>query len=213
MLKISAKLQELLEADEEAYLACQRGILNLSAYARIIKKDLEQATKKSINLKSIIVGLSRLKRGLKPLKIENNLAKWNLNISLHSNLAELTYEKTAGNLKILRDYYKHINLGRETYLAATQGLNEITIIGDQDALAALRKNFQSSRLVYAKENLTGITVKFPKEFINMPNMLYALYKRLAIKKINIIEIISTFTEITFIVEKKDALAAIGQLEL
>lgn len=212
MIKISEQLQKLLENDDDAYFSFQRGVLNLSAYARLIKKDLELATKKNVNLQSIIVGLSRLKSALKPAKKRQSLTGWNLNISLHSHLAELTYEKTATNLAILREIYQLLHSGRETYLVATQGLGEITIIGDQDALSVLQKHFKNSKPIYAKENLTGVTIKFPKEFINIPNALFALYKRLAVKQINIIEIISTFSEITFIVEKKDALLAISQLE-
>ncbi|MDP2586682.1 MAG: hypothetical protein Q8P32_02830, partial [Candidatus Komeilibacteria bacterium] len=56
------------------------------------------------------------------------------------------------------------------------------------------------------------TVKFPEEFINLPNMLFAIEKRLAVKKINIIELVSTYTELTFVIDKKDVLPAIAQLE-
>jgi len=42
-----------------------------------------------------------------------------------------------------------------------------------------------------------------EEYIEVPNMIYALVAALASKRINLIEIVSTFTEISFIVRQKD----------
>lgn len=211
MLKISDIIKEILENDEEAYFACQRGILNFSAYAREIKKDLENRAKKSVNLKSVIVGLSRLVKDLKAPP-GSLLSETDLSLSLHSSLAEVTYEKTNQNQKILNEVYQTAAQGHENYLVATQGLSEITIIGSQKAVAELKRNHKNTKPIFYKENLAGITVKFPEEFIKVPNMLFALEKRLAVKRINIIELVSTYTELTFIIDKKDVLAAIAQLE-
>ena len=211
MIKISDIIKEILENDEEAYFACQRGILNFSAYAREIKTDLENRAKKSVNLKSVIVGLSRLGKDLKT-PTGSLLSETDLSISLHSNLAEATFEKTKKNQKILNEIYQKIAEGHENYLAATQGLNEITIIGSQRAVVQLKQNYKNIKPLFYQENLAGITVKFPEEFINLPNILFALEKKLAVKKINIIELVSTYTELTFIIDKKDVLPAIAQLE-
>ncbi|MDP2586190.1 MAG: hypothetical protein Q8P32_00235, partial [Candidatus Komeilibacteria bacterium] len=201
MLKISDIIKEILENDEEAYFACQRGILNFSAYAREIKTDLEHRAKKSVNLKSVIVGLSRLGKDLKAPP-SSLLAETDLSLSLHSSLAEVTYEKTNQNQKILNEVYQTAAQGHENYLVATQGLSEITIIGSQKAVAELKQNHKNAKPIFYKENLAGITVKFPEEFINLPNMLFAIEKRLAVKKINIIELVSTYTELTFVIDKK-----------
>lgn len=212
MLKIPDILKEIIENDEEAYLAFQRNILNFSAYAREIKNTLENRAKKPVKLKSIIVALSRLKKGLAVINPLPNLSEAKLNISLHSNLSELTYEKTTDNLAGFKDFYNSMAGNHVSYLAATLGLSEITIIGDAETMNNLKNKFTAGQPMFVKENLAGVTVRFAKKFIDTPNLLYALTKKLAIKKINIIEIISTFTEITFIVEKQDALIAIAQLE-
>jgi len=212
MLRISEKLKEILESDQEAYIACQRGLLNLSAYAREIKKDLERQVKKTVNLKSVIVALSRLKRRLGKIPSLGKISEQHFQLSLHSNLAELTYEKTAANLAVLKEVYQQLASNQQTYLTATQGLGEITIIGETQALAILQNHLKASRPLFKKNDLAGITVKFPASLIDTPNLIFFLLKKLAIKKINIIELISTFTEITFIVERKDALEAIKQLE-
>ena len=54
------------------------------------------------------------------------------------------------------------------------------------------------------DNLSAITVRFiEKDYIEVPNMIYTLVSALAVKHINLIEIVSTFTEISFIVSQQD----------
>lgn len=210
MIKISAILKTILEEDEEALIAYQRNILNLSAYARQIKNQVSALAKKPVNVKSIIVGLSRLKLD-RPLVIKKPKPIRLANISIHPDIEELAYEKTKDNIKLFRDVYKNLSTKKQDYLTATQGVNEITIIGGINEIASFKKAFNRSTLLFHKKNLVSITVKLPKTAIITPNTIFLITKKLAIKKINLVEIVSTFSELTFIIDKKDTQLAVEQL--
>jgi hypothetical protein len=52
-------------------------------------------------------------------------------------------------------------------------------------------------------NQVGITVRFSKEYLPVPNVLYTLQAALAVHKINFTEVISTYTEFSFIIDKEN----------
>lgn len=210
MIKISKTLEKIIENDHDAYVACQRGILNLSAYARTIKNEVEKLTKKSVNLKSIVVGLSRIQKEIKKTDPQESAFKV-INLSIQTDLEELTYEKTTENIKLFREVYTTLTSEGHKYLTATQGLNEITIIGETLNMSGFKTAFNKIKPLFNKNGLAGITVKFPANLINVPNAIFHLIKKLAIKKINIIEVVSTFSELTFIIDQADTETAVTQL--
>ena len=210
MINISQAIREIIDTDEEVLIALERDILNISSYARQIKDQVEDLAKKPVKTKSIIVALSRYKNKLSASKSFQEPIQI-LNLSIHSNLEGLTYERTEKNVKKVRDFFQKLPKSQSAYSTFTQGISEITTIGDEITISSLKKAFKNAKPLYQKDNLTGITVKFPKVLINTPNVLFRLSKRLAVKINNIIEIVSTFTEITFIVDKDDSEIAVKQL--
>ncbi|MBD3245053.1 MAG: hypothetical protein GF335_03610 [Candidatus Moranbacteria bacterium] len=209
MINISQTIKEILNKDTEASPAFNRGILNLSAYSRQIQKDVQRLSLKQVKIRTIVTALSRLQKKVQVLK-NRELKIEILNISIHSDLEELTFERTKKNFKKIREFFFQIPNDFKAYSAFTQGVSEITVILDSQTMQKLKTKLKESKPVFQKKDLTAITLRFPPKFINIPNLLYKLTQRLAVKNINIIEMISTFSEITYIVEKKDSQLAIDQ---
>ncbi len=61
-------------------------------------------------------------------------------------------------------------------------------------------------------NLSSITIRTPKEWVYTPGGDYAILKRLAWENINIVEILSTYTELTIIFDNKDVDKAFSVLK-
>jgi len=62
-----------------------------------------------------------------------------------------------------------------------------------------------------EKDLVSVSMSFPKDFLYTPGVLYRVVKELEWENINIFEIVSTLTELTFIVNKKDAMKSYGVL--
>ncbi len=62
MIKISGVVRGILFSSEVALSAFNDGYLNLSAYAKAIRKDVEARAKTPVPVGSIVVLLSRLKK-------------------------------------------------------------------------------------------------------------------------------------------------------
>ena len=94
----------------------------------------------------------------------------------------------------------------------TQGINEITIVAESQVAQVFRSKLKGIHKIYDKDNLVGITAKFKVGNLELPNLIYTLTRRLAFKAINIIEIVSTATELTYIINRKDLEVALNQLQ-
>ena len=200
MIKISQLVEDALTTDEIALEALRAGILNFSAYAEKIRPLIEKKLYKEVKKGSIVTALSRMagkSKKLRPLRVNVHLE----DLSIKSPLCEISYEISKEvSLKVSNLLAKHAGRG---FFTSTQGIGEVSVIVPQ----SFKKEVIASIKTKPKgqyENLAAITVRFiEEEYIEVPNMIYTLISVLASKRINIIEIVSTFTEISFIVRQND----------
>ena len=61
--------------------------------------------------------------------------------------------------------------------------------------------------------MVALTIIFDsKDFLNTPGVIFTAIRKIAWEQINIYEIISTMTELTFILGKKDSMKAYNALQ-
>lgn len=201
MLKVSDSVAEIIFNSEVPLTALAGGYLNLTAYAQSIQAEVEEKTKKNVTVGSIVVALSRLSRQLAhqhPLEVPVHIE----NLTVKSPLVELVFEKNQQTVGMLRRFYaSHVSDPSE-FTTVTQGTSEITIICHEKARASVEKVFTIQPKVVIS-NLVALSVRFPQEYQEQPNILYSLLRRIAVKKISLAEVVSTYTELTFILEQKD----------
>lgn len=205
MITIAKVTAEILDTDEVAREALVTGVLNLSAYAKRIQPLIIKRTYKDVKLGSIVTALSRLARvasKIPPLKADVKIE----DMSLKSPLCELTYEASSEvgrSIAGLQNRY----VGRG-FFTVTQGIGETTLITNMNFIEEIQ------RVIGAKPkgsyiNLAAVTVRFIEDqYIEVPNMIYTMVAVLATRRINLIEIVSTFTEISFIVRQRDTDAVV-----
>ncbi len=205
MIKISQIIEKMVSSSEIVEPALAQGILNLSAYAKKIRSEVEKEVKKPVTLGSIVIALSRLKSkpgfrnkaSLKPLKIKIQ------ELALTMDLLELTFskqspEKSAGMAGILGSHDFS-----NSFFMVTQTSNEITFITKTENRQAILQYFKPRQPKVILENLGAFSIRFNKSYLKTPKLIFSLIRPLAVKNINIIEVISTYSEICFIFEKKD----------
>ncbi|MFC1599484.1 hypothetical protein ACFL3T_00465 [Patescibacteria group bacterium] len=201
MLKISTVLDNIIATDLVAKKAIERGIMNYSSYARSLKDMIEEKTKKEVDEKTIMVALSRLsKRFRKSDKMEHFSIHA---LSVNSGLEEWSYEKTEELLKAIAKLNNSLELSYKSYVTISQGINEVTIIAQSDIAKKFSKALEAFNLIYSNKRLAGITVKFDLDYLQTPNFFAHLTSTLSLKDINIVEIVSTASELTLIVDKDD----------
>ena len=179
-----------------------QGIINLSAFARIIRPKVQQRLLKNVQLGAIVMALKRRGQHLKTSREQTNTILQNLqDITIRSNLAEFTYTNSDSIIEKQQQLLKKVSGQRNLFLTVTHGVFETTIIVSSFLSDDLQKIFQGETLRSKFENLSAITLLLPKETVFIPGVYYAILKTLAWEGINIIEVVSNYTELTIILEK------------
>jgi aspartokinase len=209
MIKVTDIVSDILKTDELVSESMRAGLLNLSAYAAKIHSQVENLTKKPVKKGTIVVALSRIagnKENLKPaLKPDIKLS----NIAIRSSLSAVIFDKTADiqrKLAVLHPFQISIN----EIFGISEGPNEITLIYDEKAQEKIQKSF-STEAKFEFNDLVAITVQYAEEYAIMPNIYYVLLSALAAKRINIFDMIATYTEISFIVRRENMEEALNAL--
>lgn len=209
MKKVSDSVKEIVYSSEMAQEAIRSGCLNYHAYAAQIKPQIEALTWKEVKLGSIVVALSRLQAEIQATPaIKPSLRLLDLHIK--SPLCDLTYEKNQHNTRAIQLLYSVINI-QVDYLAVTYGLSEITLICSTSIVEIVKQHFGVEPIAELRD-LVGVTVSFDSRYLNQPNVIYTLLSTLAVKNINIREIISTNTSLTMVIDESNVHTALEQLK-
>lgn len=210
MITIAQLVEDILIHDDVALAAAKKGWLNLSSYARSVRPIVQEQLLKDVQEGTIITALSRIVAGLEDSK--RPAANVVQSLVIHSNLEGMTYERTEDLSAEIRDIYARTTTADTSYLTVTQGIHEVTVIAEAPTAHVFRDSLKNARKIYDKVNLVGITAKFKVGYLEVPNLIFSLTQRMAYKDINIIEIVSTATELTFVIDKKDLSSALSQLQ-
>lgn len=210
MKTIAEHVREHITSDLVAYEALQRGILNLTAYGRGVKKAIEAERLEKTDLGTLTVALSRLRGEIqaKPPLTPKLALK---DLTLQAPLCDITYAKHAVSDAELEAVSKLIRSDSKDFTAITQAYREVTIIAPSRLRAQVEQTIKR-RPDYVQDGLFAASVHFSIGYLQVPNVIYALLASLAAHQVNIVEVISTGTELSIIITKDDVDTATQALQ-
>lgn len=186
--------------------AMTENLINVSALARKIKPEIDEAFNEDIKEGAIIMAIKRLTPGTYHrlnLKIEgivreigDFLVRSNLTAYTFENSDELS-EKQTELIELLEKDKK------KAFYTISKGVTETSIVTnllEKELILSLLKN---ERLKSKNENLASITVQLPTLNTEVYGVYYYILKQLAWEGLNIVDIISTANEFTIIFNQVD----------
>ncbi|KKS49964.1 MAG: hypothetical protein UW01_C0002G0028 [Candidatus Nomurabacteria bacterium GW2011_GWA2_43_66] len=187
--------------DLEAYTALTNGYMNMSSYAYHIRPRVESLAKKETTIASLVVSLSRLRKEFKKEKpLIHNVAIKNITTKLP--LSEIAYGNSDKFIKELELLHKNISVSQDDFFTITIGTKEIDIICSSNMENKVLTHFKMKPKII-NHNLAAVGVSFGPEVFGTPNVFFSLLSVTARARINLEELVSTPTELIFIVNEKD----------
>jgi len=102
----------------------------------------------------------------------------------------------------LESLHKNISVSAEDFFTTTIGTTEIDIICSSNLEAKILKHF-TMKPKWVNHNFAAIGVSYGPEVFGTPNVFFSLLSVTARARINIEELVSTPTELIFIVAEAD----------
>jgi hypothetical protein len=213
MTTIADTVDETIKHSPLLETALAKRIINLSALARYIKPVVQQKTKKEIKTGAIIMALKRLSTRLrqKESRVEKILKNIS-NLTARSNLVEFTYTSSATFIEAQKKLLSELGGRKDLFCYLSQGVLENTVIVSKELGRKMEKIFQKEKLALKLDNLSAITMKLPEVNVDTPGVYYSILKLFMWEDINIVELFSTYTELTLVFYDKDIESAFSLLK-
>ncbi len=111
-------------------------------------------------------------------------------------------------VELLQEISDDVDNGRVVQIS--QGTKAIVLICEETLAKELEKKYPK-HVIEHKKNLVAYTVMFPKKAVKTPGIISFISNKFSKNKINMLEIISSYTEVTFLIERKDLFKAMDIL--
>ena len=212
MLTITDIVKELLKKTPLIEEALSKDLINYSALARLFKPEIENRLFRTVDVASIVMALKRTAKKLKlpSRKIKKLEPKGELVV--RSNLTEYILMASETAMKQLAVFAQTLTKHPNTFFAVTKGVREIDVLVSNSLKADLLKLLRKEKIIVKLEDLSLITLFHSEGAVFTPGFHYSILKALAWENINIIEIVSTYTELTIILKSKDIDGAFSVLK-
>ena len=180
-----------------------QGIINLSALSRKVRPQIEQQLLKPVSESAILMALKRLLPDImsKSENMDINLKAGD--ITVRSGLTEFTYSKSGTLIENKMRLLDEIKSSGDFFVTITQGVHETTTIVNSSLKKRLEEIFRGETLIKKIDDLAAITIRLTGDMVYLPGVHYNILKQLAWHNINVIEVVSTYTEFNIILQKKE----------
>ena len=211
MVTISHIVQKIV--DNKVYIqeSMHKEIVSYAGLAKQLKPEIEEELGKTIKKHAIEMALRRyseqLRQKHKPIKFD-----YSSDIIMKTKICDIAVVRSPKLLFKLKKLYDIVDFEKGDILNIIQGSSEISIVTNERYKNKLLEILKEEKVLITEDNLISLTMTFSKDFFYTPGIIFNIIRNIAWENINIYEIVSTNTELTFILHKKDAMKGYKALE-
>lgn len=177
--------------------ALSKGIINYGALAEDILPEVENEIGKKIKHSAVMMALRR--HSAEVLSLKQAKFGSSTDVKIVSDLAEITIYKSP---EIIKKIYDSVDL-RKDFLSIIVGVSETSIITNRRNEKKILSLIRKSDVKNIISGLSALTIGIPEDATDMIGMFYLVTKCFGWENIPITEIISTWSEMSYIISTKD----------
>ena len=213
MVTVSHIVKKIVQEQPFVEEALSQNIINFANYAEKLQPRIEKELNRKIKPSAIVMSLRRFAEELSSNRKKISKFDYKGEIIIKSNICDFTFVKSLSLLASLSSIHKLVDFEKGDTLNVILGSNEVSILTNERHSEKLLKFLSGEKIVNKEKDLISLTVIFTEDdFTHTPGVIFNTVRKLAWENINIFEIISTMTELTFILSRKDSMKAYNVLQ-
>ncbi|MCG8477133.1 MAG: hypothetical protein MI784_16830 [Cytophagales bacterium] len=206
MITISAIAEKIISESQYYQEGLAEGLINISALARKIKPTIERELRKEVQEGAVVMAIKRMVPSLQKQFDEEKLFDYfqkTGEIIIRSELVDFAYKNSETLIKRQMSLLQQIQQKQDVFFASSKGIYESNIVISASCQGLVDKLFREETLLTSIKDLASVTLRSPESADDIPGVFFYITKMFQWRGVNIVEIISTKHEMTFIVHKKD----------
>ena len=212
MVTISHVVTKLV--NERIYLheAISKRIASFGSVAKRLKPEIEQELGREVEHTAIVTALRRYSDKINTKAKDVSFKSKYAEVNLKTHIFDINVLKTQDLFDKLKRFYDVVDFERGDILHVIYGRTHVAIVTNERYKEKILNLLQNQKIKKIEENLVALSFTVGRQRIDKPGVIFKITRSLAWENINIIEIISVDLDVTFIIEKKDAVKGYNALE-
>jgi hypothetical protein len=190
---------------------------DIVSYARLahwMKPNVERELGKQVREGAIVMALHRIADRSSEEEKSSRLvfAQGDIMLSIKSDLVEISFLRSRSAMDSVASFYGKVNFAQGEVFNATQGNYEISVVLSRRLEPEFRKHMRKESVCATETALAFLSVKFPPSVVSTPGFFAQVTNQLAWNSINVVELLSTYTELTLVLEENSVTKAYNLLQ-
>ena len=212
MVTIAQVVKKMVNERPMLQESMRQGLISFAALAEKFKEPVESELGMQVKESAIMMALRRYSEALEKLPEKKIISMFSPDIVMRTGMVDIVVAKSDSLASKLERLYAIVDFSRGDVLNLVHGNYEVNIITNEKKMDAVLKVLAAEKILMKEKNLVAITMSISKEHVYTPGTIFAAVRKLAWDNVNLFEIISTRTELVFIVNSKDAVRAYNSLQ-
>ena len=212
MVTVSHLVKKYVRENSFLLEAMGKELISHGSLAEQLKPEIEKELGKKVKESAIVMALRRYQEELQGFDKKIKSFKFKGEIILKTNIIDFNVIKSQSLLNKIKNLYSLVNFERGDTLNIILGNNEISIITNEKYKDKITDFLKGEKVLNKEFDLVALSISFTGEnFFDTPGVIFTAVRKLAWETINIYEIVSTMTELTFILSNGDSMKAYNVL--
>lgn len=188
------------------------GILSFSNYASSIQDEVQKVYGKEVKASAIVMALRRYGEELKRENAKNDHGNVEYGIVMKTNIFDVNLVRKDNFISKLGVLYRNISTEKGDFLNITLGSHEVSLAVSEKYRYLVDELTEGEEILNQMNDLVALSLIFTGDFLQTPGIVYEAVRHLAWEQINVIEIVSTMNELTFVIKREDSMKAFDVLQ-
>jgi len=210
MVTISHLINKIVSSRPILHDAIEQGIISYGNLAEQLIAEIEEELNKKVKHSAVVMALRRYAEKIQKRPMPK--FDYNSEIIMKTNLCDISVRKSPSLFSKLKKIYQIVNYEKGDVLNVIHGNYEVSIISNMRYLEKIKKELKGEKILNIEKDLVSLSLSFSGDFLHTPGIISTATRKLNWENVNIYELVSTLTELTFIVSKKDSAKGYATLQ-
>ncbi len=213
MVTVSHLVKKIVSEEPFVEEALGKGIISIANLAEQMAPKIESELGKKVKQAAVVMALRRYSDEILNHRKKIKSFDYKGELIIKTNICDFTFVKSTSLMAKLRTIHNLVNFERGDALNVILGNNEVSVIISEKYVDKLIRFMSGENVLNKEKDLVALTIIFKSDdFTETPGVIFNVVRKLAWENVNIYEIVSTMTELTFILNKKDSMKAYNVLQ-
>ncbi|MBW2989337.1 hypothetical protein KY358_03395 [Candidatus Woesearchaeota archaeon] len=210
MATISHLIKKIVSSRPMLHDAVGQGIISYGNLAEQLMPEIEDELDRKVKHSAVVMALRRYAETIQ--KTQRPSFDYNSEIIMKTSLCDISVRKSPSLFGKLKRIYSLVDYEKGDALNIIHGNYEVSIISNMRYLEKIKKELKGEKILNIEKDLVSLSLGFSEDFLHTPGIISTAARKLNWDNVNIYELVSTLTELTFIVSKKDSARGYNALQ-